>query len=584
MNSSIRVIYGLVIISLFGCSHIDRPNNVLYYNYDTSLVVKGIPIPTLPQLRWQNYEQIMFVHFNPTTWTGKEYDDLSLPLNRMNPEKLNTDQWCEVAKSWGAKMILFVAKHTGGFCWWQTQTTDYGIKNTPWKNGKGDVLAELSKSCKKYGLDLGVYVYPGDEKWGAGIGSGGRTKEPTKQEEYNKVFRQQLIEVLTNYGPIKEVWFDGSCVIDVSDIIDKYAQNTVIFQGPKATIRWVGNEDGIAPYPNWYTLRSEDLRTGVSTALHSDPEGDAYAPVEIDLPLLGQNGHKWFWAPNTDSMILSVDQLIDVYYRTVGRGGLMLLNSTPDTTGLIPESHVKVYKALGDEIKNRFDKPVKSTSGIGYEIEMTFEKPTTINHAIIQEEIVYGQRIRSYSIEALTPKGWEIISSGSSVGNKKIDSFDSIQTNKIRLKVISSIAKPIIKNFAIYKIKNYQKDKNGISEIIPKIIGSWNAQTYTNNWQTVEFNLTPYIKTIGQYEINFQMVSYDWTKDWGLEFKDWQIEMYGKVIPEAIQKDSNGWRFIITRSQQVDKTDENPSIFRVKVRTKQGQTLGNIELKKIEFN
>jgi len=583
MKSSIKVIYGLVIISFFGCSRIDRPKNDFYYNYDTSLVAKGIPIPTLPQLRWQNYEQIMFIHFNPTTWTGKEYDDLSFPLNRMNPEKLNTNQWCEVAKSWGAKMILFVAKHTGGFCWWQTETTEYGIKNTPWKNGKGDVLAELSKSCRKYGLDLGVYVYPGDEKWGAGIGSGGRTKDPSMQEAYNKIFRQQLFEVLTKYGPIKEVWFDGSCVIDVSDIIDKYAQNAVIFQGPKATIRWVGNEDGIAPYPNWYTLHSKDLRTGVSTALHSTPDGDAYAPIEIDLPLLGNKGHKWFWAPNTDSMMLSVDQLMDVYYRTVGRGGVMLLNSTPDTTGLIPKSHVETYKTFGDEIRKRFEDPIKSVCGVGNEFEIALKSPTTINLAIIQEEIAYGQRVRNYTIEGLTNSGWKSICSGTSIGTKKIDSFDSIKISKIRIKISNSIAKPIIKKFAIYSTKKINKVKGVTSLLNPIVIGSWNSQSFSKDWKTLELNLTPYINSIGQFEINFQMVSYDWTKPWGLEFKDWEIEMYGKNIPEAIQKDLNGWRFIITRSQQVDKIDEKPTIFRVKIRTKPGLTIGNIELKKIEF-
>ena len=139
----------------------------------------GIPLPSKAQLRWQNYEQTMFVCLDPCTWQGREYDNHSTPLIRINPTELNTDQWCEVAKSWGARLILFVAKHTGGFCWWQTNTTDYGIKNTPWKNGKGDVLKQLSESCKKYGLDLGIYVYPGDETWGAGIGSGGVTKDPS---------------------------------------------------------------------------------------------------------------------------------------------------------------------------------------------------------------------------------------------------------------------------------------------------------------------------------------------------------------------------------------------------------------------
>ena len=144
-----------------------------------------IPLPSKAQLRWQNYEHTMFLCLDPCSWQGREYDNHTTPLHRINPMELNTDQWCEVAKSWGAKLILFVAKHTGGFCWWQTNTTEYGIRNTPWKNGKGDVLKELSESCKKYGLDLGIYVYPGDETWGAGIGSGGVTKDPSKQEEYN---------------------------------------------------------------------------------------------------------------------------------------------------------------------------------------------------------------------------------------------------------------------------------------------------------------------------------------------------------------------------------------------------------------
>ena len=137
----------------------------------------SIPLPSKAQLRWQQYERTMFLCLDPCTWQGREYDNHSYPISQINPTRLNTDQWCEVARSWGAKMILFVAKHTGGFCWWQTNTSEYGIKNTPWRNGKGDVLKELSQSCRKYGLGLGIYVYPGDETWGAGIGSGGKTAD-----------------------------------------------------------------------------------------------------------------------------------------------------------------------------------------------------------------------------------------------------------------------------------------------------------------------------------------------------------------------------------------------------------------------
>lgn len=123
----------------------------------------NVPVPTPGQLRYQQYEQIMFLCLDPCTWQGREYDDHSVPLNRINPSKLNTDQWCLAAQSWGARLILFVAKHTGGFCWWQTTTSEYGVRNIPWRNGKGDVLADLSASCKKYGLGLGIYVYPGDD-------------------------------------------------------------------------------------------------------------------------------------------------------------------------------------------------------------------------------------------------------------------------------------------------------------------------------------------------------------------------------------------------------------------------------------
>jgi alpha-L-fucosidase len=235
---------------------------------------KKLATPSPIQFQWHEQERIMFLCLDPCTWQGREYDNHSISIDRINPKQLDTDQWCETAKLWGAKEILFVAKHTGGFCWWQTETTDYGIKDTPYKNGKGDVLKELSESCKKHGLNLGIYVYPGDETWGAGIGSGGKTKDPTKQDAYNEIFRKQLEETLTNYGDVMEVWFDGSCIIDVSDILEKYAKNAVILQGPHATLRWPGTESGKLFYPVWNTVKSKDLNTGVSTQIHGDPNGD----------------------------------------------------------------------------------------------------------------------------------------------------------------------------------------------------------------------------------------------------------------------------------------------------------------------
>ncbi|HOH51355.1 MAG TPA: alpha-L-fucosidase, partial [Candidatus Hydrogenedentes bacterium] len=135
-------------------------------------------VPTAGQLAWHALEQQMFLCLDPCTWQGREYDDHSTPLSEINPAALDTEQWCAAAKSFGAKQILFVAKHTGGFCWWPTQTTEYCVRNIAWKDGKGDVLGELAESCRRHGLKLGVYIYPGDDQWGAGIGSGGKTADP----------------------------------------------------------------------------------------------------------------------------------------------------------------------------------------------------------------------------------------------------------------------------------------------------------------------------------------------------------------------------------------------------------------------
>jgi alpha-L-fucosidase len=253
--------------------------------------------PSPVQYAWHEQERIMFVCLDPCTWQGREYDNHSTPLSQINLAQLDTDEGCRAATLWGAKEILFVAKHTGGFCWWQTETTKYGVKETAWKGGQGDVLAELSASCRKQGLNLGVYVYPGDDIWGAPSGSGGRTKDPAKQEAYNQVFRQQLTEVLTRYGKMTEVWFDGSCVIDDSDILKQHAADAVIFQGPQATIRWPGTESGKLPYPAWNSLSNKDLKTGVSTAAHGRPDGDAWAPLEADTTLYN---HNWFWSADDE--------------------------------------------------------------------------------------------------------------------------------------------------------------------------------------------------------------------------------------------------------------------------------------------
>ena len=460
----------------------------------------SLAVPSPVQFQWHEQERIMFVCIDPCTWQGREYDNHSTPLERINPEKLNTDQWCETAQLWGAKEILFVAKHTGGFCWWQTGTTDYGIKDTPYKNGKGDVLKELSASCKKFGLNLGIYVYPGDETWGAGIGSGGRTKDPSKQEAYNRVFRTQLQETLANYGEIMEVWFDGSCVIDVSDILEKYAKKAVIFQGPHATVHWPGTESGKLFYPVWNTVKYEDLKTGVATQVQGDPDGDVWAPLEANTTLYD---HFWFWSPKKEKKRKSLDELMECYYKSVGYGSVFLLNSTPDTSGLIPKDDRKLYKAFGDEIDRRFKIPVSSLENKkGNVFMLELPKTQKINHIITMEDYRLGHRIREYKIEGFVKNEWKELCTGQSVGRKKIDYFDDVKLSKIRLTVTKYVNEPVIRSLSAYYVEDFVPPPgNAISPWSEwEVISNFNTEENS----TINLNLSDKIKLPGQFTIKIE--------------------------------------------------------------------------------
>lgn len=473
---------------------------ILFVNY--SCQQTKLSKPSDIQYKWHEQERLMFIHFAPNTWTEREQDDNSVPLERINPAKLDTDQWCEAAIAWGAKQIVFVAKHTGGFCWWQTETTDYGIRNTPYNNGEGDVFKELAESCKKYDVNLGVYIYPGDRTWGAGIGSGGKTEDPSKQAAYNKVFRAQLTEVLTRYGDMMEVWFDGSCYVDVSDILAEYAQKAVIFQGPQATIRWPGTEGGTLYYPAWNSVRSEDLKTGVSTQIHGTPDGDAWAPLETDTPLYA---HHWFWSSKKAKDIKPLNLLMEYYYRSVGYGAVLLLNSTPDTSGLIPDADMKRYKEFGEEIDRRFKIPISELQNKkGKKITLELPEPTKINHIITMEDYREGERIREYVIEGLSKGEWVELVKGSSVGRKKIDYFDEVEVSSIRLNITKSAAKPLIRSLSVYYIDNFIPFKTKQNMRIwarPVEVATWSKEMFQNDKVQVEVELSNNINVPGQYTL-----------------------------------------------------------------------------------
>jgi alpha-L-fucosidase len=446
--------------------------------------------PSKQQIAWADLEIGMFVHFAPNTWQDLESDDLSTPLSAINPVKLDTDQWARTALELGAKYIVFVAKHQGGFCMWQTHTTDYGIRNTPWKDGKGDVLAEVRASCDKYGLKLGVYVCPRDDH--AGAATGGICKTPELQAKYDAMYREQLTEVFSRYGEMVEIWFDGSSKTDVGDLLAKYQPKAMVFQGRQATIRWVGTEEGSAPYPCWNGIDRAGARSGVSTALDSDPNADTWLPNEVDVSIRRPD---WFWSTKNADKVLTKDQLMSIYYRSVGRGAQLLLNLPANRDGLLDAPDVASAKAFGDEVKRRFTSPVAETKGL----TLMLAKPTRVDTVVIEEEIALGERIRGYRLEGFAEGEWRPLGEGISVGHKRIQPIVPLTVSGVRLVVTSSAAPVRLKRLAVFDTGvPAPEDWNASSKLwSSNLAGKWVNESFS-------VDLTKHIKVAGQYALRFQ--------------------------------------------------------------------------------
>ena len=465
-----------------------------------------LAIPTPEQAAWHDLEMGMFIHFGIETWQDKDTDEEpKLEYTKMfNPTNVATDQWVKVAESMHAKYIILVAKHHGGFCLWQTDTSPYSVKNSPYKNGKGDIVAELAASCKKRGMKMGVYLSPADFRFGAVMSGGGVTAKPEDQPIYNKIYRQQLTEVLSRYGEMMEIWFDGSLVIEVGDILKRYAPKAMVFQGKYGTIRWVGNEEGFTPYPAWSTVSRAAGKSGVSEAADSDPAGDTWLPIEADARI--REG--WFYSSTNEKTIKSVDHLMDMYYRTVGHGAVLLLNSTPDTTGLIPEADAKRAAEFGAEITRRFGVWIARTNGPGSQLELTLGKPTVIDHMITMEDIRYGERVREYVVEGRTSDGWKPLAAGTMIGRKKIDRFQPVKVSEVRLRVTKQAAPPIIRELAAYATLVRAEaaegsDPNARLGLPPDwtIVSRWTANQFEGDTATLKIDLTAQVDAAQQYEL-----------------------------------------------------------------------------------
>lgn len=502
--------------------------------------------PNAAQLEWQNREIGMFIHWVQNTYLlPGETDAHAVPLSRIDPRELDTEQWVDVAESMGAKYIVFVAKHATGFCTWATDTTDFSIRNTPWRGGKGDIVRDLSDSCAKRGIALGLYLSPRDDNEGARVGGGCITAE--EKDRYAKIYRAQLTELLTRYGDICEVWFDGSVEFDLGDVLKRHVPNAMIFQSDQATIRWVGNEDGYASYPAWNAVSSADAKTGVATNRHGTPDGDVWLPLECDAMSRGS----WFWAPDNAGTLKSVDELMEMYMRSVGHGAVLLLNQTPDTLGRIPEADAIRAAEFGDEIRRRFGQSLASTSGNAQMLELTLPNKAVVDHVILMEDLKEGEKVRAYTVEAWRNGEWTPLVGGTAIGHKKIDHFPGVETAKLRVRIPRSVGSSAIREFSAYATGVSLRGHGPTAR--PDVqIGEWGRETFygapSTTPVTLEFDISGACLDAREYDIDFVQTG----GDDKLEVASLAIVHDGQAVTKWVSRGATPGSFIVAVTEISD--------------------------------
>lgn len=427
-----------------------------------------IVVPNEVQKNWADAEIGVIIHFDmPVFRPDYQWRNFGThpDASVFNPTELNTDQWLEAASRLGAKYAVLVAKHCSGFSLWPTKAHEYSIKNSPWKNGNGDIVGDFIKSCKKFGIKPGIYASTTANGY-LHVDNPGLVQKggPVTQEEYNKIVVQQLTELWSNYGDLFEIWFDGGVLsrkkggTDVLSLVEKLQPNAVAFQGPYGhpnLVRWVGNEEGTAPYPCWATADSTTNADGtqVVKGLHGNPDAPFWCPGESDftLRLNGSFQGGWFWHEGQDDKLFSTDALMKKYMTSVGRNTNMLLGIVVDNRGLVPDADVARLVEFGEAIKTWFGHPLSTVSGKGHTFEIVLKKPVAIDRAVIQEDISQGERVLAYQLSGYKEGRWIDIKTGSNIGHKYIDAFTSQVFSKVKLTITDAKATPHIRNFSVYK-------------------------------------------------------------------------------------------------------------------------------------
>ncbi len=452
------------------------------------------PVPSPEQLAWHEMEQNAFIHFTINTFTDKEWGFGDESPELFDPSELNVEQWVSVLKETGFKGVILTAKHHDGFSLWPSEYTEHDIANSPYKNGKGDLVRELSDACKKYGLKFGIYLSPWD-----------RNRADYGTESYISYYRNQLRELFTNYGDVFEMWFDGANGgdgyyaganetrrIDGStyydwpatlDLVRSMQEGVIFFSDAGPGVRWGGNERAEAGETNWATITTDTLyagKAGIEGILNTGSEdGESWVPLEANTSI--RPG--WFYHEKEDSLVKTPEELLDVYLTSVGRGSTLLLNIPPDRRGLFHENDVESLRAwsalleqeFGTDLAKGADITVSSTRGERDEfsaaslmdnnpesywatddgvttgtIEIDLGKVETVKYVMLQEYIKLGQRVRSFKVSVNKEGKWEKVADATTIGYKRILELGPVETDKVRIEITDSKAGLVIKSVSVF--------------------------------------------------------------------------------------------------------------------------------------
>ena len=443
------------------------------YSQQTAQSVKSLspcgPVPTEDQLWWQDLEMYAFIHYSMNTYTDQEWGFGNEDLQLFNPSDLDCRQWARVCKQAGMRGIIFTAKHHCGFCMWPSQYTEYSVKNTPWKQGKGDVVRELADACREEGLKFAVYLSPWD-----------RNHPEYGRKEYVTYFRNQLRELLTNYGDIFEVWFDGANGGDgwygganEKRTIDR----TTYYEWPetyrmirllqphcliwndgsdRGDLRWVGTEAGNVGETNW-SLLNKDGEVTWNMLHYGLEDGDSWVPGETNTSI--RPG--WFYHETENAHVKSLSKLMDTYYKSVGRNSTLLLNFPIAPNGRIhPIDSLRgiafnkmIHEVFKTDLAANAKKHTKNNETI-----IDFGKPTAFNRFVAEEDIRYGQRVKKFSLEAEINGKWQplkdaLVEQGdglTTIGHRRIICFPTVNATRLRLTILDAKCQPVIKRTSVY--------------------------------------------------------------------------------------------------------------------------------------